>query len=62
MLPKTLLKIKQTIGRIGEKNGKGLLVIADSKLINARYLGDVLNALPLYNTYYTFEEYWRDNN
>ncbi len=62
MLPKTILKIKQTIGRIGEKNGKGLLVIADSKLINAKYFGEVLNALPLYNTYYTFEEYWRDNN
>lgn len=62
MLPRTILRIKQTIGRIGEKNGRGLLVIADSKLINARYFGEVLNALPLYNTYYTFEEYWRDNN
>ncbi len=62
MLPKTILKIKQTIGRIGEKNGRGLLVIADSRLINAKYFGEILNALPLYNTYYTFEEYWRDNN
>ncbi len=62
MLPKTILKIKQAIGRIGEKNGKGLLVIADSKLINAKYFNEVLAALPLYNTYYTFEEYWRDNN
>ncbi len=62
MLPKTILKIKQAIGRIGEKNGKGLLIIADSRLINAKYFNEVLAALPLYNTYYTFEEYWRDNN
>lgn len=62
MLPKTLLKIKQTVGRIGEKNGGGLLVIADSKLINAKYFKEVTGSLPIYNVYYTFEEYWRDND
>ncbi|MEZ7892131.1 MAG: helicase C-terminal domain-containing protein [Candidatus Wallbacteria bacterium] len=63
ILPKTILKLKQTIGRIkSKKSGEGLLVIADSKLINANYLDDVFNSMPLTNIYYTFEEYWRDQN
>ncbi len=63
ILPKTILKIKQTIGRIkSDKNGKGLLVIADSKLINAKYLREISLSIPVGNTYYTFEEYWRDHN
>ncbi|HNY10668.1 MAG TPA: exonuclease domain-containing protein [Candidatus Wallbacteria bacterium] len=63
ILPKTILKIKQTIGRIkSDKNGKGLLVIADSKLINAKYLREISSSIPVGNTYYTFEEYWRDHN
>jgi len=63
ILPKAILKVKQTVGRLrGNKNGEGLLVIADSKLIGMNYLRDLYNSIPLCRTFYTFEEYWRELN
>lgn len=63
ILPKAILKVKQTVGRLrGSRNGEGLLVIADSKLIGMNYLRDLYNSIPVCKMFYTFEEYWRELN